>query len=92
MVQKLYAWDEISNMITEWDPHELFDMNRDGGWESGGWISKEGIPDDGGTNLTDIKVVTTGRHIGLETWAESYADAEAKFATTKIWKDCNTEE
>ena len=75
---KLYAWDEIGNCTMDWEPKELFDMNREGGWESQGWVEN-----------TDVRVVTNGRHFGLETWAESQQEAEAKFQFAKIYRDCN---
>jgi hypothetical protein len=76
---KLYTWDEIGNMITEWDPHELHEMDRDGGWETKGWVLD-----------TDVRVVGTDRHLGLTCWAKSQEEAHTKFMQTRIYRECNT--
>lgn len=80
---KLFAWTELDmdDEITEWEPHELFASNRDGGWLTDGW-SVDGT----------VEVRRTDRHIGLETWAKDEAEARDRFMHFDEFKAATNEE
>ena len=84
-----YTWDEISNAVMEWktmaDIHDMWLQNREGGWETNGWQT------DDKNNPTDVRILTTGKHWSLETWANSIEEAEEKFSKNKFWKLSNEE-
>lgn len=84
-MKKLHTWDELSCeiqvYITMEDIFQLWEASREGGWETSGWE-----PDELGF-ASDVRIVTTGNHIGLECWAEDSNEADEKFSRNKTYRE-----
>jgi hypothetical protein len=68
MANRLYAWDEIDNIVKKRDPAELFARNAEGGWLSDGFSADQ---------LVEVR--KTDRHYALETWAPNIKEARRRF-------------
>jgi hypothetical protein len=78
--EELYTWDELTDEIQMWKPRDLWEMNREIGWESDGWLEVDG-------KITDVRATTNGRHHGLECWARDVNEANVKFTQDKLYRE-----
>lgn len=71
----LFAWDELSDNITEFTPEELFAANAEGSWLT------EGFTED-----LKVEIRTTERHKGLSCFAASREEAHQLFMQVEVYR------
>ena len=83
-MNKLFAWDEVSEEVAEREPADLWFCNAEGGWDSQGFLFG---PEDGDEmppagwehGEPVIEVRDCGRFVALETWAPNKEEAIRRF-------------